>query len=383
MKKLIEKKEALIAKAEEMLNVAAEEVRGFSESEDSQYNEIKMEIEGLNKTIVELEKRNREGAAVVVENKDEERGEDIMDKDLELRGMEQFIRGIDGEEVRAMTTENGAGIIPSNLDTNIIKALYEVAPLFAEVPMFTPMAGTLSIPIEDEIGSAGFVGEGIETESSDFKLKTIELTQKRAGSELTLNQFLINDSGIDIVSYAQSLLFERLGLALNRAMITGLESNKSIEGLVNAPASCNYSGEFGVETFIGALASMKFAYQGGAKWVMNRNRFEAVAKLKDATGNLYVAREIINDTVQYKLFGSIIDINDAVADDKVYLVNIKQAYRGMIKKGASLSKISEDTVNRRKGTVTLVLDTYVDAKIAKPEAIKVITFAGAESKKVK
>lgn len=383
MKKLIEKKEALIAKAEEMLNVAAEEVRGFSESEDSQYNEIKMEIEGLNKTIVELEKRNREGAAVVVENKDEERGEDIMDKDLELRGMEQFIRGIDGEEVRAMTTENGAGIIPSNLDKNILKALYEVAPIFAEVPMFTPTAGTLSIPVEDEIGSAGFVGEGVDTESSDFKLKTIELTQKRAGSELTLNQFLINDSGIDIVSYAQSLLFERLGLALNRAMITGTEANKSIEGLINAPATCNYSGEFAIETFVGALASMKFAYQGNAKWIMNRKKFEEVAKLKDLTGNLYVVRDVVNGTVQYKLFGSIIDINDAVADDKVYLVNIKEAYRGMIKKGASLSKISEDTVNRRKGTVTLVLDTYVDAKIAKPEAIKVITFTGLDSKKVK
>ena len=41
----------------------------------------------------------------------------------------------------------------------------------------------------------------------------------------------------------------------------------------------------------------------------------------------------------------------------------------MIKKGASLSKISEDTTNRRNGTITLILDTYVDAVMVQPEAV--------------
>ena len=299
--------------------------------------------------------------------------DNVLNKELEteIRGMGDYIRGHESEELRNMTlAANGTGIVPKVLDKNIIKKIEEVAPIFNEVTKFTPVAGTLTIPIEDNLGEAGFVGEGQATTDANFTFKTVDLTQKRAGSEVTLSQFLINDAGIDIVNYSQEILFRRLGYALDRAMITGNASN-SLEGL-NTVTGCDYDGTFTIDSFIGAMASMKVYYQNGAKWIMNRKNFEAIAKLKDETGNLYVAREVINTGIRYRLFGLDILINDACSDDKIYLVNIKEAYRGMIKKGASLSKISEDTQNRRNGTVTLVLDTYVDAKVVQKEAIKVL-----------
>ena len=299
--------------------------------------------------------------------------------DLEIRGMEDYIRGNESEELRNMTLQaDGKGIVPSVLDRNIIKKIEEVAPIFNEVTKFTPVAGTLTIPIENEIGSASFVGEGTGTSETKFTFKTVDLTQRRAGSEVTLSQFLINDAGIDIVNYAQEILFRRLGYALDRAMITGTVGAKSFEGLATTKSACAYEGTKTIDTFIGAMASMKTVYQSGAKWIMNRETFELVVKMKDATGNLYVAREVIGTGIQYKLFGLEILINDAVEKDYVYLVNIKEAYRGMIKKGTSLSKISEDTQNRRAGTVTLVLDTYVDARIVQPEAIKAIHLTDGE-----
>ena len=295
--------------------------------------------------------------------------------ETEIRGMGDYIRGHESEELRAMNlSTDGTGIVPKVLDKNILKKIEEVAPLFNEVTKFTPVAGTLTIPIEDNIGSAAFVGEeGSNTSETKFTFKTVDLTQRRAGSEVTLSQFLINDAGIDIVSYAQEILFRRLGYALDRAMIKGqADTDKSLEGLnkIDEEDECKYEGSFTIDSFIGAMASMKTVYQSGAKWIMNRKNFEKVAKMKDETGNLYVAREVINTGIRYRLFGLDILINDAASDERIYLANIKEAYRGMIKKGASLSKISEDTQNRRAGTVTLVLDTYVDARIVQKEAIR-------------
>ncbi|MGL5620782.1 phage major capsid protein [Cetobacterium sp.] len=377
LKALKEKYNAKLDEIDALVELGLEEQRDLTSNEDEKITALKIEAEEI-KVEIETEERSLEEVEI-------KREEDVVmeNKELEIRGMADFIRGVDSEEVRAMTAgTDGAGIIPANLDKNIIEKFEEVAPLFAMIPKFTPMAGTLDIPVEDDLGSASFVGEGTGTADSKFRLRTVQLTQKRAGSEITLSQFLINDSGIDIVSYSQDILTRRLGYALDRAMINGTLASKSIEGLVNAPEACNYAGALTIDTFIGAMASMKAVYQGGAKWIMNRGSFEAVVKLKDATGNLYVAREVIGDTIQYKLFGLEIMINDAVAENVVYLANFAHAYKGMIKKGASLSKISEDTVNRRNGTVTLVLDTYVDARIVQPEAIKVIKItAGSKASK--
>ena len=376
IKALKEQYNSILDKIDAIYDRGIVETRSLDESENSEIETLQKEAEEIKAQIEEeersLEESDKEENALM---------ENIVD--LEIRGMEDYIRGNESEELRAMTlASDGTGIVPKVLDKNIIKKIEEVAPLFNEVTKFTPVAGTLTIPIEDNIGSAAFVGEeGSGTSETKFSFKTVDLTQRRAGSEVTLSQFLINDSGIDIVNYAQEILFRRLGYALDRAMIKGqADSDKSLEGLktIDEEDGCKYEGSFTIDSFIGAMASMKTVYQSGAKWIMNRKNFEKVAKMKDETGNLYVAREVINTGIRYRLFGLDILINDAASDERIYLANIKEAYRGMIKKGASLSKISEDTQNRRAGTVTLVLDTYVDARIVQKEAIKVIHLVDKE-----
>ena len=375
IKALKEQYNSVLDKIDAIYDKGIVETRSLDESENSEIETLQKEAEEI-KAKIEEEERSLEEA-------DKEENTSMENTvDLEIRGMEDYIRGNESEELRAMTLQtDGKGIVPSVLDKNIIKKIEEVAPLFNQVTKFTPVAGTLTIPIEDNIGDASFVGESATTSETKFSFRTVDLTQRRAGSEVTLSQFLINDSGIDIVNYAQEILFRRLGYALDRAMITGTTGAKSFEGLATVNTTCAYESAGSaktIDTFIGAMASMKTFYQSGAKWIMNRETFEFVVKLKDATGNLYVAREVVNTGIQYKLFGLEIMINDACAKDYVYLANIKEAYRGMIKKGTSLSKISEDTQNRRAGTVTLVLDTYVDARIVQPEAIKVIHLVDKE-----
>lgn len=373
IKALIEKRNALVDEQSAILDAAETEVRGLTSEEDTRFNEIDAEIENLDKTIEKLENRSK-GSTIESEDKNlEERGIE-MDKEKEIRGITQYLRREQGEELRSMTYGANGHLVPEFLHNEFVEKMDEVAPLFAGVPKLTPVSGTLRIAKEKDLGSAAFVGESAALTPADFTTETVELKQNRAGTAIVLSQKLINDSGVDVVGYANDLLFRRIGYALDRAMITGTGSD-NMEGLVNAPVECQVEtaavGSISIDDLMRVASSMKAVYQSGAKWVMDRKNFQILAAMKDANGHFYIVREQeVDGRIAYKLFGLEIVINDAATD--IYLVNLTYAYKGMVKKEVGLKLIDADNTNALAGTVTLVLDTYVDAKIVQPEAIRVL-----------
>ena len=374
IKELIEKRNALIDEQNALLDAVETEVRALTNDEEVRFNEIDNEIAELDKTIDKLEARNKnESEKESDESHDEERGNE-MNKEKEIRGITQYLRRESGDEVRSMTYSANGHLVPEYLHGEFVEKMEEVAPLFADVPKLTPVSGTLRVAKEKDLGTAAFVGESAGISPGDFTTETVELKKNRAGSAIVLSQKLINDAGVDVVSYSNDLLFRRLGYALDRAMITGTGSD-NIEGLVKAPEECEVktaaSGVIAIDDLMNVASSMKAVYQTGAKWVMNRKNYQVLAAMKDGNGHFYITREQeVDGRIAYKLFGLTIEINDAAED--IYLVNFAHAYKGMIKKEVGLKLIDADQTNALAGTVTLVLDTYVDAKIVQPEAIRVL-----------
>ena len=213
-------------------------------------------------------------------------------------------------------------------------------------------------------------------------LKVTILDEYNAAMEISQN--IMNDAGIDVVSYAKDILYRRLGYALDRNMINGTKTN-DFEGLKLAPSSCNVkigsNGVITIEDFINLLNSLHPTRQTGAVWVMSRELFNAVSLLKDGNGNFYLLRQqnVVTGQPEYRLLNLPIYINDAVDKDftsaskKVcYLVNFAEAYKGMIKKNMEIKQISGDTVQSLRGSHLLTLDIYADVKIVQPEAIRVL-----------
>lgn len=373
IKQLIEKRNSLIDEQNALIDKVETEVRALTSEEEVRFNEIEAEIENLDKTIETIESRNRDSH---IESEDiEERGnEDMNKKELEIRGVAQYLRRENGEEVRAMQYSTSGHLVPEYLHGELVEKMDEVAPLFAMIPKLTPVSGTIRVAKETDLGSAGFVGEGSDLSVADFTTETVELKQNRAGSAIVLSQKLINDAGIDVVSYANDLLFRRIGYALDRAMITGTGTD-NIQGLEQTPATSKIdtaaANTLTIDDLMNVASNMKAVYQTGAVWVMNRKNYQKITAMKDGNGHFYVTRgQEVDGRIAYKLFGITIEINDAVKDTDIFLVNFAHAYKGMIKKEVGLKLIDADKVNALAGTVTLVLDAYVDAKIVQPEAIR-------------
>ena len=64
-----------------------------------------------------------------------------------------------------------------------------------------------------------------------------------------------------------------------------------------------------------------------------------------------------------------------VEDVQAYLVNVEEAFGGIIKKDMELKHINADTKNALRGSVTMILDVYADVKIKNEQAIKVLKTA--------
>lgn len=384
LKEIIEKRNALNEQAKAMLDEAQTEVRSLTAEQEVEFNELIAQVEELDKQINEHEARSIENATPVVETNNDERGMEMDIKETELRALDQYIRRQDGEELRSMTSTSGSALVPTHLYDEIVEKLEEVAPIFSRVQKLSPVAGSLEILKETDIEKAGFVGEEADIDLKDFTLAKVKLEQRRAGSAVQLSQQLINDSGIDVVAYAKDVLYRRLGHALDRAMINGTKAANQFEGLVNAPAGCEVetmgSTAIAIEDFVGMLNKMHPTLQRGAVWIMSREIFNAVSLLKDGNGNFYLTRQlnVVDNAPEYRLLGLPILINDAVDKELVagkkvvYLVNIEEAYAGMIKKDVEFKHINGDTANALRGSATLMLDMYADCVIKNEQAIRVL-----------
>ena len=367
-----------------LLNNAITEVRSLEDSENEELRQLNDRIEDLKSQIEKAEAELRSNSVEkIIENK----GEIKMDKkELELRAIENFIKnGVVEEEIRATNTSAGnTAIQPTYIDNEIVRRLEEVAPVFAKARMFPSTAGELKIPREDaqNLWEMGFVGEDADVPEKAFKFDTITLKQVRVGACVKVTQQLLNDAEIDIVSYVVDMLARRLGATLDRHAIVGTGTD-DLQGLATLTKETHKVEEvsataLNADVLLDAVHAMHPALLSGAEFYMNRKTYNALSKLKDGDGYyiLKLEKSVAVEEPHYTVFGFRVNVTNDVPDNKVLFVNVAQACATMVKKGAQLVRISNDTQNALRGTHTFVIDAYVDFKLRDPQAVVVVKIQG-------
>ncbi|MEH7513339.1 phage major capsid protein [Gottfriedia acidiceleris] len=371
LKELYEQKNDVLKQAKSMLDKAKIENRNLEADEQLQQEIFETEIRSINERIFLLEKNQKSSEVNKME---------ILQNN-EVRATDQWLRGqLDGEEIRALSTsvDPGKMTIPTTLSNEIVKKMYEVAPLFSMTRQFTPVNGFLEILREKTLGISGFIGEGQSATTDDFTMDKVRLDQKRVATAMELSQHLINDSGIDVLGYATNLLSRRIGYMLDRNILNGLVATE-FEGILPSvgpkDTTIATTGIVTIDDLLDTYNAMNPEYIRGAVWVVSRPIFNLIAKLKDGNGQFYLVRDVSETGVTYKLFDQPIVINDAMPIDLtvgnriVCFANFSEGYVTMVKKGLELKKV-EDSALALKGSQLILLDGYMDGKILNPEAIK-------------
>ena len=306
----------------------------------------------------------------------EERGNKNMMETLipemraEVADLNELLRG----ETRSLTTTaDGGAVIPENVAEGIVVAVEENSPLFAKAKKFNSVSGTLKIPVENATLTGAFVGEGLDLQEGNLAFEFVELKQRRVGAVLRLTNQLVNDSAVDLNSYATDVLGRKLAAAIEKSMLVGTgDAGNEFQGIIPNAAvpSVDVTGAVTILDLADMVTSLKQAYLNNACFIMERATFKQIAKLQDQNGHFYVQNGVVNGKITYTLFGTEIFISDNMpATTPVLFGNFEQGVAVMVKQGIQLKHINSDTTQALAGTQMDIVDFYADAAVYNPEAM--------------
>ena len=309
LKKLIEKRNALIEEMSALADTAIKEERAFTEEETASYDQKKKEVEALDLTIG----RCREQRSVELSEGEVEEKLDAVK--AEERSFVEYIKAkANNTEVRAetnLTTGANGAVIPTSIANKIIDLIQSICPVYSMADRYT-VKGKLSIPYYDETTSAievAYATEFAELESTSGKFLSVELDGFLAGALTKISKSLINNSKFDLISYIVSKLAHAFSRWIEKQLLVGtsgkIEGLSGIKNIITA-ASAN---AITADELIDVQEAVIDEYQANAIWIMSRKTRAAIRKLKDGDGT-YLLQKDATSKWGYSLFGKPVYTSD-------------------------------------------------------------------------
>lgn len=306
-KKLIEKRNDLVAQMDELVKVADTETRALNEDETKKFEELRAEVANIDKTL-ELAKEERsmmntsEDKKAEVTGKEKEQAEERAFANFLRTGATSFNDVETRSDVNLGKGDNGV-VVPATIAARIIKTVKNIAPIIQNSD-FYDVKGDLVFVVDDESTTkttCNYVAEFQELESTSGKFKAVTLKGNIAGVLVKVSKSLINNAGFDIVNYVVTKVADSIVQFLEGEMING---TTKIEGLLNGKQVVTAAGATAVtaDDLIDLQLKVPQQYRGNGCFIMNPKTFAACAKLKDGQGQ-YLLNKDITGAFGYTLLG--------------------------------------------------------------------------------
>lgn len=321
-KELMEKKNDLITRANEVLNQAKAEKRELTDAEAQELAEIKDDVRriketlGLKKEFAEMEDRKPEGAEKIEVEKEVE--ETRKKCEQETRALEQekafenYVRGIVlNERANNLTFSNNGAVVPETIANRIIKKVYDICPILEKSSKYN-VKGTFDIPYYDESQTAITVAYQTEfsaISSNVGEFTTISLTGFLAGALVKISRSLINNSKFDIIAFIIDEMAYKIAMFIEGELLNGTADK--VEGLSTLTNKLQLASASAITTddLIDLQAKVKDVYQKDAIWIMSTATRTAIRSLKDEMGR-YLLNPDITSEFGYKLLGKDVYVSD-------------------------------------------------------------------------
>jgi HK97 family phage major capsid protein len=229
--------------------------------------------------------------------------------DTEHRDMaifEKMLRGreLNAEELRVLntfrekraqsvgTTTAGGYTVPEGFAGRIVEYMKYISNLlnFANI-IRTETGNTIPFPINDDTSNTGeLIGENsdLSSASADLVFSVYNLGAYKFSSKMVkVSSELIQDNGVDLISYLAKKLAERVARITNTYFTTGTGSSQP-QGYLAASAATRGKVTASTSTFTSAEMiafqdSIDIAYQANASWAFHQNILSEVKQLTIGT----------------------------------------------------------------------------------------------------
>lgn len=315
---LVEKKNDLIKRAEEVLALAKAEQRELTDAEAQELAEIKDDVRRIKETLG-LEDDFREMLDAEekpdAEPRDDQRacGDDPEQRAIDEEKMfEAYLRGTLNERSNNMTTGDNGKVIPQTIANKIIKKVYDICPVLEKSNQYN-VKGKLVIPYYDETSThitVDYQSEFSAMSSNVGKFNSsIDLNGFLAGALVKVSRSLINNAQFNIVDHVVDLMADHIARFIEGELLNGTDDKvEGLSGLTNS-VTAGATNAITADEVIKLHDKVKDRYQQNAVWIMSTATRTALRLLKDNMGR-YMLQDDISLPFGTSLLGKPVYVSD-------------------------------------------------------------------------
>jgi HK97 family phage major capsid protein len=302
LKRQVEARQSAWHAAKALLDHAAAEGRDLSAEEQEQYDRINADIDMRSKRIDDL--KAAESRAADIEASLIDAPEVREAASLRTENDFDMVRKLVSGEIRShvferrdLNTADDSSIVPQTFYDVIQEKLVTVGPMLdgGIVTLLNTASGEdIKVPVEASRPLGTAIDEATSITPLDPTFSTITLKSQKVAVLTKVSRELLQDSGIDVVSYLGRTLGTSVGVKVNNLLTVGTGTVQP-NGIVTAAGSgitggTAVGGAFTADNLIDLAHAVDGAYvRLGGAFMMRRASMGALRKLKDNAGQyLYV-----------------------------------------------------------------------------------------------
>lgn len=331
-KDLVEKKNDLMKKADEMLNKAKLEKRELTPDEMQELAEIRDDVKrikealGLEKDIDDMRELETKSDATPTDGEracgsDEKKRsiEEAAKAAAEERAFEAYIRGkaMNNRDTDVnLTPANNGAVIPTTIANKIIKKVYNICPILEKSSKYN-IKGNLDIPFypksDESLITVAYHDEFEELVSTNGDFDKISLGGFLAGVLSKVSRSLINNAAFDIVGFVVDEMAYAIKRFIEKELLLGTDGKvEGLSGLTNAVTTAA-ADKITADEIIDLHDAIKDEYQNGAIWIMSPATRTALRKLKASTG-YYLLNDDVSTPFGTSILGKPVYVSDNMPD---------------------------------------------------------------------
>jgi len=320
------------------------EIRGILESD------AQVDLDAINEELKQLEAEEKElrrrlevakgieagtvqsRTVAKVENTEKRTVEDVVSGPEYRRAFLKTLLGqpLSDAEQRTFTLvpPTAGAVLPAQTANMIFDQMVKIAPMLNEIQLLR-VAGNLRFAVQDQRDQAQFHQELAPVQPAQDTLATVTLTGFEFIKVIRISATIQTMSIDAFESWITKVLGEDLAVAIDNKIINGGNVTGSIAAArvwspgvsyiqYAPPATISY------QNICDCIALLPSAFDGGAKWLMNKATFyQQIMQVKDGNGNL-IAIQSLADGGAWRIMGYPVLIDDNVANGTAYFGNFRQ-----------------------------------------------------------
>ncbi|MGX4464959.1 phage major capsid protein [Clostridioides difficile] len=310
----------------------------------------KGKIEGIEDTTVKDEQEQYKNAWA----------KDMLGKQLNSEEQEIFNSINSAYRAEVQTSENNTILIPKTVASGIWKEIGDMYPLFGDAsPTF--VAGDLTIIAEEDGGDdAAWYDEETEVKEDGYKLKEITLRGCELAKDITVSWKLKKMSIDEFVPYITTLLAEKMGAALAKAIVDGkgkpgesdsfkpqpLGIKTALSKEVSKAQIIEYTDKIAYTDITKLMSVLKKWSNGACIYANSATIWTQLAEILDTTGKPIFIPDAANSDGVGRMFGRVVKMDDSMADGEILAGNISKGYAININENVTL--YTDEHVKSRK-----------------------------------